>query len=137
MGRGFLAVLAASAAGAALSGGAAAVTLSLYPPGGGTVVPAWVWGLAGLPVAAALALAGVLSRTAGAVAVNAAAFLLPQAGAVLAVFVLFAHPGGGGGAGVVATGEFWLRVAAAYALVCAFVGAASLVVRLVSRRGGG
>jgi len=131
--RGFLIALAASAGGAALTGSLAAVVVSLHPPGSGGVPPA-LWGLVVLPVAAALAAAGALARTPGAVLRNSFAFLLPQSIAVVAVFFLFAHPGGSGGEGLLlATGEFWLKAAAAYALVVVLVGAASLVFRQARR----
>ena len=131
--RGFLIALAASAGGAALTGSLAAVVVSLHPPGSGGVPPA-LWGLMVLPVAAALVAAGALARTPGAVLRNSFAFLLPQSIAVVAVFFLFAHPGGSGGEGLLlATGEFWLKAAAAYALVVVLVGAASLVFRQARR----
>jgi len=128
--RGFLVTLAASAGGAVLSGAAASVVVSLYPPGSGGASPA-VWGLAVLPVAVALVVAGALARTATAVFLNSLAYLLPQLIAALGVFFLFAHPGGAGGQGLVlATVEFWVKVAAAYAVVAVLVGAASLTFRL-------
>jgi hypothetical protein len=131
--RGFLLSAAASTAGAALSGTAAAVVLSLYPPGSEGAHPA-LWLATVLPVAAALAAAGALARTAGGVLLNAAGFFLPQAVAVVGVFFFFAHPGGHGGEGLVlATAEFWLKLGAAYALVAALVGAASLAFRLARR----
>jgi hypothetical protein len=131
--RRFLVTLAASAAGAAASGAGAAVVVASYPPGSGGATPA-VWGLVVLPVAAALVVAGALARTAAAVLLNALAYLLPQVVAALGVFFLFAHPGGAGGPGLVlATVEFWLEVAAAYAVVAALVGLASLVFRLARR----
>ena len=131
--RGFLASLAASAAGAALSGAAAAVILSLYPPGSGGASPA-LWGLAVLPVAAALAVAGALAQTAAAIFLNGLAYLLPQLVAALGVFFLFAHPGGAGGQGLVlATLEFWFKVAAVYAAVVVLVGISSLTFRKVRR----
>ena len=131
--RGFLVTLAASAGGAALSGAAAAVVVSLYPPGSGGAPPA-LWGLVVLPVAAALVVAGALARTAAAVFLNSLAYLLPQLVAALGVFFLFAHPGGAGGQGLVlATLEFWVKVAAAYAVVVVLVGVASLAFRLARR----
>jgi len=131
--KGFLISLAAAAGGAALSGVTAAIVVSLYPPGTGGASPA-VWGGVVLPVAAALVAAGALARTNLAVALNSVAFLLPQAVVALAVFFLFAHPGGSGGpALVLTTWDFWLEVVAAYALVVLLVGAASLIFRL-SRR---
>jgi hypothetical protein len=132
-GRRFLLTLAASAGGAALSGAAAAVLLSLYPPGSAGPHPT-VWLAAVLPVAAALACAGALARTAGGVLLNALAFLLPQAAVAVGVFFFFAHPGGHGGEGLVlSTAEFWLKLGAAYALVTALVGAAALAFRLALR----
>ena len=120
--RGFLVSLAAAAGAAAISGGAAAVVVSLNPPGSGGVSPA-IWGLAVLPVAFALVFAGSLSRTAVAVLLNSLACLLPLLAATLAVFFLFAHPGGAAGQVLVlATGEFWVKVAAAYAAVAFLVG---------------
>jgi hypothetical protein len=131
--RRFLVTLAASAAGAAASGAGAAVVVSLYPPGSGGASPA-VWGLVVLPVAVALVVAGALARTATAVFLNGLAYLLPQLIAALGVFFLFAHPGGAGGPGLVlATIEFWVEVVAAYAVVVALVGVASLSFRLVRR----
>jgi hypothetical protein len=131
--RAFLLSLAASAGGASLTGALAAVVISLHPPGSGGAPPA-LWGMAMLPVAAALAVAGALARTAGAVFLNSLAFWLPQAIAALAVFFLFAHPGGSGGEGLLlATSEFWLKAAAVYALVVVFVGAASLAFRRARR----
>ena len=131
--RGFLTVLAASACGALLSGAFAGVVVSLHPPGSGGATPA-LWVLVVLPVAAALAAAGALSRTAGGVFLNSLAFLLPQSIAVAAVFFLFAHPGGSGGGGLLlATREFWLKTAAAYAVVVALVGAASAIFRRARR----
>lgn len=131
--RGFLITLAASAGGAALTGALAAVVVSLHPPGSGGVSPV-LWGLVVLPVAAALAAAGALARTAGAVFLNSLAFLLPQLIAVMAVFFLFAHPGGSGGEGLLlATPEFWLKAAAGYVLVAVLVGAASLLIRQARR----
>ena len=131
--RGFLATLAASAGGAALSGFAAAAALSRHPPGSAGPHPA-LWVLVVLPVAAALACAGALAQTARAVALNSAAFLLPQAVAVVGVFFFFAHPGGHGGEGLVlATAEFWLKLAGAYALVTVLVGASSLAFRLARK----
>jgi len=123
--RGFLVTLAASAGGAILSGASAAVVVSLYPPGSAGASPA-LWGLAVLPVAIALVVAGALARTAAAVFLNSLAYLLPQLVAGLAVFFLFAHPGGAGGQGLVlATQEFWVKVAAAYAVVAVLVGIAA------------
>ncbi len=131
--RGFLFTLAASTAGAALSGVGAAVLISLYPPGTGGASPA-LWGLAVLPVAMALVVAGALARTVSAIFLNGFAYLLPQLIAALGIFFLFAHPGGAGGQGLVLTTvEFWLKVAAAYAAVTVLVGIASLMFRL-SRR---
>jgi len=131
--RGFLVTLAASAGGAILSGVAAAVVVSLYPPGSAGASPA-LWGLAVLPVAVALVVAGALARTATAVFLNSLAYLLPQLVAALAVFFLFAHPGGAGGQGLIlATAEFWLKVAAAYAAVMVLVGVASLAFRYARR----
>jgi hypothetical protein len=131
--RGFLVTLAASAAGAAASGAAAAVVMSLYPPGSGSAPPA-LWGLVVLPVAAALVVAGALARTAAAVFLNSLAYLLPQLGAALGVFFLFAHPGGTGGQGLVLTTvEFWVEVAAAYVVVVVLAGVASLAFRLARR----
>jgi len=131
--RGFLVTLAASTGGAALSGLAAAVVVSLYPPGSGGASPA-LWGVAVLPVAVALVVAGALARTVAAVFANSLAYLLPQLIAALAVFFLFAHPGGAGGQGLVlATLEFWVKVAAAYAVVAVLVGGAALAFRF-SRR---
>ena len=131
--RGFLVTLAASAGGAILSGAAAAIVVSLHPPGSGGAPPA-LWGLVVLPVAAALAAAGALARTAAAVFLNSLAYLLPQLAAGLAVFFLFAHPGGAGGqALVLATLEFWVKVAAVYAVVTVLVGIASLTFRLARR----
>jgi hypothetical protein len=131
--RGFLVTLTASAGGAIASAAAAALVLSLYPPGSGGASPA-LWGLAVLPVAVALVVAGALARTAGAVLLNSLAYLLPQLLAALGVFFVFAHPGGAGGQGLVlATLEFWVKVAAAYVAVVVLVGAASLVFRLTRR----
>jgi hypothetical protein len=131
--RRFLVTLAVSAASAAASGAGAAVVVSLSPPGSGAVSPA-VWGLVVLPVAIALVVAGALARTAAAVFLNALAYLLPQLIAALGVFFLFAHPGGAGGPGLVlATVEFWVEVAAAYAVVVVLVGVASLTFRLARR----
>lgn len=131
--RRFLVTLAASAGGAALSGAATAVVVSLYPSGSGGASPA-LWGLVVLPVAVALVVAGALARTAAAVFLNSLAYLLPQLAAALAVFFLFAHPGGAGGQGLVlATLEFWVKVAAAYAVVVVLVGVASLTFRQVRR----
>jgi len=131
--RGFLVTLTASTAAAALSGGAAAVVVSLYPPGSGGVSPA-LWGLVVLPVAVALVGAGVLARTAAAVFLNSLACLLPQLVVAMGVFFLFAHPGGAGGQWLVlATLEFWVYVAVAYAAVAVLVGAASLAFRTVLR----
>jgi hypothetical protein len=131
--RGFLVTVAASAGGAALSGAGAAVVVSLYPPGTGGASPA-LWGVVVLPVAVALVVAGALARTASAVFLNSLGYLLPQLVAALAVFFLFAHPGGAGGQGLVlATVEFWVKVAAAYATVVVLVGIASLAFRLARR----
>ena len=131
--RRFLVTLAASAAGAAASGAAAALVVSLYPSGSGGAPPA-LWGLVVLPVAVALVVAGALARTAAAVFLNGLAYLLPQVVAALGVFFLFAHPGGAGGQGLVmATVEFWVEVAAAYAVVVVLVGVASLSFRLARR----
>jgi len=131
--RGFLVTLAASAGGAALSGGAAAVLVSLYPPGSGGASPA-LWGLVVLPVAVALVVAGALARTAAAIFLNSLAYLLPQLVAAMGVFFLFAHPGGAGGQGLVlATVEFWVKVAAAYTAVVVLVGVASLAFRSARR----
>jgi len=131
--RGFLVTLAASAGGATLSGAAAAVVVSLYPPGSAGASPA-LWGLAVLPVAVALVVAGALARTAAAVFLNSFAYLLPQLVAAVGVFFLFAHPGGAGGQGLVLTTlEFWLKVAAAYAAVVVLVGVAALTFRLARR----
>jgi len=131
--RGFLVTLAASAGGALLTGAAAATIVSLYPPGTPGASPA-LWGLAVLPVAVALVVAGALARTIAAVLLNSLAGLLPQLAAALAVFFLFAHPGGAGGQGLVlATAEFWLKVAAAYGVVTMLVGIASLAFRLARR----
>lgn len=116
-----------------MSGAAAAVVVSLYPPGSGGASPA-LWGLAVLPVAVALVVAGALARTAAAVFLNSLAYLLPQLVAGLGVFFVFAHPGGAGGQGLVlATLEFWVKVAAAYAVVTVLVGAAALTFRLARR----
>lgn len=132
--RGFLQTLAASAGGAALSGAAAALVVSLNPPGPEAGAHPALWVLVGLPVAAALAFAGALARTPREVLANSAAFLLPQAGVAITVFFLFAHPGGGGGGlGVLATPEFWLKLGGAYLLTLAFVGAASLAFRFARR----
>jgi hypothetical protein len=85
-------------------------------------------------VAAALVVAGATARAPAAVLLNALAFLVPQVLAVLAVFFAFAHPGGAGGQGLVlATVDFWVKVAAAYALVAVFVGLASLAFRYARR----
>jgi len=131
--RGFWITLTAAAGGAALSGVCAAVVVSLYPPGSGGASPA-IWGAVVLPVAAALAIAGALARTPGAVLLNSAAFLFPQSVAALGVFFLFAHPGGSGGETLVlATAEFWFKVAAAYAVVTVLVGVAALLFRWVRR----
>jgi hypothetical protein len=131
--RGFLVALAASAGGAVLSGAAAAVVISLYPPGSAGASPA-LWGLAVLPVAVALVVAGALARTAVAVFLNSLAYLLPQLVVGLGVFLVFAHPGGAGGQGLVlATLEFWVKVAAAYAVVTVLVGVAALAFRLARR----
>ena len=131
--RGFLVTLAAAAGGDALSGVAAAVVVSLYPPGSGGAAPA-MWGLVVLPVAVALVVAGALARTAAAVFLNSLAYLLPQLVAALGVFFLFAHPGGAGGQGLVlATVEFWVQVAAAYAAVVVLVGVSSLAFRKARR----
>jgi hypothetical protein len=131
--RGFLVALAASAGGSALAGGLAAVVVALHPPGSGGV-PLALLGLVVLPVAAALVAAGAMARTLGAVLLNSLAFLLPQSVAVVAVFFLFAHPGGSGGEGLLlATGEFWLKAAAAYALVVVLVGGCSLIIRRARR----
>ena len=131
--RGFLVSLAASAGGAVLSGAAVAVVISMYPPGSGGASPA-LWGLAVLPVAIALAAAGALARTAAAVFLNSLAYLLPQLVAALVVFFLFAHPGGAGGQGLVlATLEFWVKVAAAYAVVTVLVGIAASAFRYARR----
>ncbi|MHB8836648.1 MAG: hypothetical protein ACYC9Y_13235 [Candidatus Methylomirabilia bacterium] len=116
-----------------MSGAAVAVVVSLYPPGSAGAPPA-LWGLAMLPVAASLVVAGALARTAAAVFLNSLAYLLPQLVAALAVFFLFAHPGGAGGQGLVlATLEFWVKVAAAYVVVTVLVGAAALAFRLARR----
>ena len=110
--RGFLTVLAASAGGAALSGAAAALVVSLSPRVGRC--HAGALGVVVLPVAVALAAAGALARSAAAILLNALAFLLPQVAAALAVFFVFAQPGGAGGPGLVlTTGEFWVKVGAA------------------------
>ena len=131
--RGFLVTLAASAGGAALSGAAVAVVLSLYPLGSDGASPA-LWGLAVLPVAVALVVAGALARTAAAIFLNSFAYLLPQLVAAVGVFFVFAHPGGAGGQGLVlATAEFWLKVAAAYTVVTVLIGVASLTFRLARR----
>ena len=131
--RGFLVALSVSTVAAALSGGGAAVVLSLYPPGSGGAPPA-VWGLVVLPVAVALVIAGALARTAAAVLLDSLAFLLPQLAVGMGVFFLFAHPGGAGGQGMVlATVEFWVKVAAAYAAVAVLVGVASIMFRRVRR----
>jgi hypothetical protein len=131
--RGFLVTFAASAGGALLSGLAVAVVVSLYPPGSTGASPA-LWGLAVLPVAAALVVAGALARTAGAVFLNSLAYLLPQLVAAVGVFFLFAHPGGAGGQGLVlATLEFWVKAAAAYAAVTVLVGVAALTFRYARR----
>jgi hypothetical protein len=131
--RGFLISLAASAGGAVLSGAAGAVVISTYPPGSGGASPA-LWGLVVLPVAVALAAAGALARTAAAVFLNSLAYLLPQLVAALAVFFLFAHPGGASGQGLVlATLEFWVKVAAVYAAVVVLVGVSSLAFRIARR----
>jgi len=131
--RGFLVTLAAAAGGAAISGVAAAVVVSLYPPGSGGAAPA-MWGLVVLPVAVVLVVAGALARTAAAVFLNSLAYLLPQLVAALGVFFLFAHPGGAGGQGLVlATVEFWVKVAAAYAAVVVLVGISSLAFRKARR----
>jgi len=131
--RGFLVTLGASAGGAALSGAIAAVVISFHPPGTGGAPPA-LWGLVVLPVAAALVVAGATARAPAAVLLNALAFLVPQVLAVLAVFFAFAHPGGAGGQGLVlATFDFWVKVAAAYALVAVFVGVAALAFRYARR----
>jgi hypothetical protein len=131
--RGFLVTLAASIGGAALSGTFTAVLVSLYPPGSGGASPA-LWGLAVLPVAAALVAAGALARTTRTVFLNSLGYVLPQLVAAMGVFFLFAHPGGGGGQGLVlATLEFWVKVAAAYAAVTVLVGIASLTFRLARR----
>ena len=131
--QGFLVALAASTGGAVLSGGAAAVLVSLHPPGSGGASPA-LWGVVVLPVALALVLAGALARTVFAVFLNALAYALPQLVMALGVFFLFAHPGGAGGQWLVlATLEFWVYVAVAYAAVAVLVGAASLAFRTVLR----
>jgi hypothetical protein len=131
--KGFLATLAVSAGGAALSGVAAAVVISLYPPGSGNAPPA-LWGLVVLPVAIAMVLAGVLARTPRSVFLNSLAYLLPQLLAALTVFFLFAHPGGAGGPELIlATLEFWVKVAAAYAVVTLLVGSSAWAFRLVRR----
>jgi len=131
--RGFLVSLAASAGGAVLSGAGAAVLVSLYPPGSDGASPA-LWGLVVLPVAAALVITGALARTTAAIFLNGLAYLLPQLAAALGVFFLFAHPGDAGGPGLIlATPEFWLEVAAAYAVVTILVGVASGWFRLVRR----
>jgi hypothetical protein len=132
--RGFLAALAASAAGAVLSGAGAAIVVSLYPPGAeGTASPA-LWGLVMLPVAAALVVAGALARSVSGVLLNSLAYLLPQLVAALAVFFVFAHPGGAGGEGLLlATGEFWVKVAAGYGVVVVLVGVAALTFRRARR----
>ena len=83
-----------------------------------------------MPLAAALAVAGALARTTAAVFINGLAYLLPQLVAAVGVFFLFAHPGGAGGQGLVlATLEFWVKVAAAYAVVTLLVGVSSLAFR--------
>lgn len=116
-----------------MTGAGAATVVSLYPPGSGGAAPA-LWGLVVLPVAVALVVAGALARTAAAVFLNSLACLLPQLVAVLAVFFLFAHPGGAGGQGfVLTTLEFWVKVAAAYVVVVALVGVASLAFRPARR----
>ena len=131
--RGFLVTLAASAGGAILSGAAAAVVVSLHPPGSAGASPA-LWAVAVLPVAVALVVAGALARTAAAVFVNSLAYLLPQLVAAVGVFFLFAHPGGAGGQGLVlATLEFWVKVAAAYVAVTVLVGIASRAFRAARR----
>jgi hypothetical protein len=131
--RAFLLTLAASTGGAALSGAAAAVALMRHPPGSPGPYPA-LWVIVVLPVAAALACAGALTRTAKAVALNSLAFLLPQAAAAVGVFFLFAHPGGlNGEMLILTTAEFWLKLAGAYALVTALVGASSLAFRLARK----
>jgi hypothetical protein len=131
--RGFLIALSASAGGALLSGAAAATIVSLYPPGTPGASPA-LWGLAVLPVAVALVVAGALARTTAAILLNSLAYLLPQLVAALAVFFLFAHPGGAGGQGLVLTTlEFWVKVAAAYGVVTVLVGIASRAFRLARR----
>jgi len=131
--RGFLVTLAASAGGAAASGIATAVVVSLYPPGSAGAPPA-LWGVVVLPVAVALVVAGALARTAATVFLNSFAYLLPQLVAALAVFFVFAHPGGAGGPGLIlATLEFWVKVAAADAVVVVLVGVASLTFRLARR----
>ena len=125
--------MAVSAGAAVLSGVAAASVISLYPPGSGNA-PAALWGLVVLPVAVAVVVAGTLARTAAAVFLNGLAYLLPQVLAALAVFFLFAHPGGAGGPELIlATLEFWVKVAAAYAAVVALVGVASFAFRLARR----
>ncbi len=131
--RGFLITLAASAGGAAVSGTAASVVVSLYPPGSEGASPL-LWGAVVLPVAAALVAAGALARTTAAVLLNSIAYLAPQSAVAVAVFFLFAHPGGAGGQGLVlATPEFWLKLAAVYALVVLFVGISSLAFRMARR----
>jgi len=131
--RGFLLTLTASAAGSALSGTVAAGVLLRHPPGSSGPHPA-LWVIVAFPVAAALACAGALARTARAVALNSLAFLLPQAAAAVGVFFLFAHPGGPGGeALLLATAEFWLKLAGAYVLVTALVGVSSLPFRLARK----
>jgi hypothetical protein len=131
--RGFFVSLAASAGGATLSGIAAAIVVSLYPPGTGGASPA-LWGAVVLPVAVALVVAGALARHAAAVFLNSLAYLLPQLAAGLAVFFLFAHPGGAGGQGLILTTlEFWVKVAAAYAVVTVLVGIASLTFHFARR----
>ena len=131
--RGFLSALAVSAAAALLSGVAAAVVVSLYPPGSGSGHPA-LWVLVVLPVAVAVVFAGILARTAAAVFLNGLAYLLPQLLVALVVFFLFAHPGGAGGQGMIlGTLEFWVKVAAAYAVVTVLVGVASYAFRLARR----
>lgn len=131
--RAFFLTMAASACAAIVSGAAAATTVSLYPPGSGGAPPA-VWGLVVLPVAVALVVAGALARTTAGVLLNSLAYLLPQLVAALAVFFLFAHPGGAGGPELVlGTVEFWVELGAAYAVVAILAGVASWSLKLARR----
>jgi hypothetical protein len=125
-----LTVLGLSAVATLLSGGLAAVLVAPRFAGGQGVPPA-SWLVTTLPLAAAVVASGWFSRTAGAAAANALAFLAPPLLGGLLGFALLAHPSGPARPDLLlASREFWLATAVLYLVVLAALGFSGWLLRV-------